>query len=109
MTDEITLKTLQVQLPWSVHYHHDFRANPQTHKDFAHALTHVHKAAGALSAVVDNAEHKGSEFKPEEVDKYIADLVVCALRLANTIPGRHLDLQRAVIDRIETKNGVKLR
>jgi hypothetical protein len=103
-----TIRELQVSLPWTVHYHHDFRASPMSHKDFGHALLHVQKAAGKLAAVVNDAEHGGSEFKPEEVDNYIADFVVCALRMANTIPGRHLDLEKAVIDRIQTKNKVTL-
>lgn len=79
-----------------------------THKDFAHALLHIQKAAGKLAAVVDDAEHGGSEFKPEEVDSYVADLVICALRMANTCPGRVIDLEAAVIERIEKKNDVKL-
>jgi hypothetical protein len=88
-----TIRELQSSLPWTVHYHRDFRSNPQTHKDFAHALLHVQKAAGKLAAVVNDAEHGGSEFKAEEVDNYVADLVVCALRMANTNPGRVIDLQ----------------
>lgn len=102
------LRALQTNLPWSTHYHRDFRSNPQAHKDFGHALLHVHKAGGKLAAVIDDAEHKGSEFKPEEVDKYLADLVICALRMANTCPGRVIDLERIVIDRINEKNNVKL-
>lgn len=103
-----TLRELQTTLPWTVHYHRDFRSSPMAHKDFGHALTHVFKAAGKLAALVNEAEHKGCEFKAEETDRYVADLVVCALRLANTCPGRTIDLQRAVQERIETKNGVKL-
>ena len=41
-------------------------------------------------------------------EKYVADLVICALRIANTFPGGVIDLQKAVQDRIEGKNGVKL-
>jgi hypothetical protein len=108
LNSDLTIRELQTQLPWTIHYDRDFRANPQAHKDFAHALTHVVKAAGKLAAVVDDAEHKGSEFKPEEVDRFLADLVVCALRMANTCPGRHVDLQQAVESRIEDKNGIKL-
>jgi len=108
-THDLTLRELQTQLPWTIHYHHDFRTSPMAHKDFGHALLHVVKATGKLSEIVNNAEHKGSEFKPAEVDPYIADLVVCALRLANTIPGRILDLQQAVEKRIEMKNGVTLK
>jgi len=109
MSKDLTLRELQTQLPWTVHYHRDFRAAPMTHKDFGHALLHVLKAAGKLATVVNDAEHGGSEFKPEEVDKYVADFVVCALRMANTCPGRTIDLQRAVEDRIEVKNQAELR
>jgi hypothetical protein len=109
MGKDLTIRELQTQLPWTVHYHHDFRASPMSHKDFGHALLHVQKAAGKLSAVVNDAEHGGSEFKPEEVDRYIADLVVCALRMANTCPGRTIDLQSAVESRIESKNQAELR
>ena len=103
-----TIRELQTKLPWTIHYHRDFRASPMAHKDFAHALLHVQKACGKLAAVVNDAEHKGSEFTPDEVDCYVADLVVCALRMANTCPGRTIDLQKAVVDRIEGKNGMKL-
>lgn len=103
-----SIKDLQVKLPWTTHYHRDFRSSSMTHKDFGHALLHIHKAAGKLAAIIDNAEHGGSEFKPEEVDPYIADLVICALRMANTCPGRVIDLEAAVIDRIEKKNQMKI-
>lgn len=105
----LTLRELQEQLPWTIHYHHDFRASPMAHKDFEHGLIHVFKAAGKLASVVNDAEHKGSTFSAAEVDPYIADLVICALRLANTVPDRKLDLQSVVEDRIETKNQVKLK
>lgn len=105
---DLTIRELQTQLPWTVHYHHDFRASPMSHKDFGHALLHVLKAAGKIAAVVNDAEHGGSDFKPEEVDRYVADLVVCALRMANTCPNRCIDLQRAVEDRIESKNNAEL-
>jgi hypothetical protein len=106
---DLTIRELQTQLPWTVRYHYDFRASPIAHKDFAHALLHVQKAAGKLAAVVNDAEHGGSEFKPEEIDRYVADLVICAVRMANTCPGRTIDLQRAVEDRIEDKNQAELR
>lgn len=105
----LTIRELQTQLPWTIHYHHDFRQSPMAHKDFAHALLHVFKAAGKLASVVNDAEHGGSEFKSDEVDRYIADLVVCALRMANTCPGRIIDLQREVEDRIENKNQAELK
>jgi len=83
-----------------------------THKDFAHTLHHVSKAAGQLHALADDMDHdRALADDPslrENYGKYVADLVVCALRIANTFPGGVLDLQRAVHERIEGKNGVKL-
>lgn len=105
---DLTLKDMQVQLPWTIHYAKDFRASPMAHKDFGHALLHVTKACGKLAAAINDAEHGGHEFDSPSVDPYIADLVVCALRMANTVPGRTMDLQKAVEDRIEGKNGVKM-
>ena len=103
----MTIKDLQTILPWTVKYSRDFRSNPQQHKDFAHAITHAMKALGKLSTIVDDLDHRRKEdFAP---DKYMADLVVCALRMANTFPGATIDLESAVIDRIETANGVTIK
>ena len=107
--EDLTLRELQSRLPWTVHYSRDFRASPMTHKDFGHALLHVTKACGKIAAVINEAEHGGSTFCAAEVDRYVADLVVCALRMANTCPGRTIDLQRAVVDRIENKNQAEIR
>jgi len=103
-----TLRELQSSLPWTGHYHRDFRSTPMTHKDFAHALLHVHKAGGKLAGIVNDAEHGGVEWAGatvrEEVSKYVADLVICALRMATTCPEGQIDLQRAVEDRLTDKN-----
>lgn len=103
-----SLRLLQERLPWTIHYDSDFRASPVAHKDFQHALLHVLKASGKIASVVNDAEHAGTDWNDPKLDDYIADLVVCALRMANTIPGRKLDLGFAVVKRIENKNGVKL-
>ncbi len=102
------LRELQKLLPWTGHYHHDFRASAMAHKDFAHALIHVFKAAGKLAALVNDAEHKGCAFTREQTDPYVADLVICALRMANTCPGRAFDLEEATVNRLEAKNDVSL-
>jgi hypothetical protein len=101
------LRELQNSLPWTIRYHRDFRSNPQAHKDFEHALLHVFKAAGKLAAICNDAEHGGHDFNHNEVAPYVADLVVCALRMANTCPNQVIDLQAAVEDRIATKNQLK--
>src|SRR5574338_372955 len=105
---DLTIRELQTNLPWTIHYHRDFRSSPMSHKDFGHALLHVTKACGKIASVINDAEHGGSEFKSEEIDNYIADLVICALRMANTCPGRIIDLQTTVQKRIEDKNQMKL-
>lgn len=107
MSDK-TIRELQSSLPWTAHYHRDFRATPMTHKDFGHALLHVHKAGGKLASIIDEAEHAGFEWasveKRAEVEKYLADFVICALRMANTCPDGVIDLQRAVEQRLTAKN-----
>jgi hypothetical protein len=99
-----TIRELQSSLPWTAHYHRDFRNSPMTHKDFGHALLHIHKAGGKLAAIIDDAEHGGHDFDHAEVGKYVADMVICALRMANTCPGGVIDLQRTVEQRIVGKN-----
>jgi len=108
MSDEKSIRDLQVSLPWTAHYHRDFRSTPMTHKDFSHALLHVHKAGGKLASIIDEAEHAGFDWARSEnraeVSKYLADFVICALRMANTCPDGIIDLQAAVESRLKAKN-----
>ena len=104
---DLTITELQAQLPCGDNYSTEFHANPQEHKDFAHALTHIFKAAGKLAAEVEVLDH-GLPFAPEVVTKMLADLVICTMRMANKRPGGAVDLQRAVEDRLESKNDLKL-
>jgi hypothetical protein len=109
---DLTIRELQSRLPWTVRYSADYRANPQSHKDYAHAVTHAQKALGKLAELVDECDHDKSmgdtPFLREGWERFIADLVICAMRAANTFPGGVVDLQRAVVRRLETKNGVSL-
>lgn len=106
----ITLRELQCNLPWTIRYSRDFRASPQPHKDFSHALHHVGKALGRLHELADDMDHDRAVADDaslrDRYGKYVADLVVCALRIANTFPGGLVDLDKAVRERIESKNGV---
>jgi hypothetical protein len=110
--DTVTLRQLQTTLPWTIHYSQDYRLNPLTHKDFTHAMLHIGKAAGHLYELCDDADHNRGVADQadlrEQYAKYIADLVLRALRLANTFPGGGVDLQEALIHRIESKNNVSL-
>jgi len=106
------IRELQTNLPWTIKYSRDYRSNPMTHKDFAHALTHIGKATGKLHALVDDMDHDREIATNPKLrsmyGKYVADLVICALRMANTFPGGVIDLQQEVITRIEKKNNVKI-
>jgi hypothetical protein len=109
VTDK-TIRELQTSLPWTIRYSRDHRANPQPHKDFSHALLHVGKAAGKLMALADDMDHDREVADDptlrERHAKYLADLVVCALRASNVFPGGIVDLQSAVEERIREKNAV---
>jgi len=104
------LKTLREALPklWTDElYSEEFRSSPCPYKDFDHALKHVMKAAVMLQNMVEEADH-GAVWDPLPVKKYLADLVICTVRAALKAPGRPVDLERAVLERIELKMGVRL-
>lgn len=103
-----TLRQMQTSLPWSVRYSNDFRSNPQSHKDFTHALLHVGKALGHLQGLADDMDHDRAKADDptlrDQYGKYLADLVICAMRASNTFPGGVIDLQKRTEDRIKEKN-----
>ncbi len=109
---ELTLRQFQTNLPWTVRYSNDFRSSPMSHKDFAHTLHHVSKAAGKLHGLADDMDHdRAIADDPAlraQYEGYVADLVICAFRLSNTFPGGVVDLQSVVHKRIEEKNNVIL-
>lgn len=109
---ELTMGDVQVQLPWTIPYSPEFsRAGLYLgHLQFQHALIHVAKAVGKLAALIDDADHGRGDFPRDEVGDRLADLVICSMRMANVIPGGEpLDLWNRTLDRIEAKNGIKLR
>ena len=84
---------------------------------FDRVLGHVHKAAGKLDGLSGDADHieavhhyrrlsafgaaEDANGKPASV--YIADLVICAARLAAICPSGEIDLEKAVADRMAEK------
>lgn len=100
------------------------------HLDFTHALLHVVKATGKLAAMSENADHNRkaggdptlcqkadcrashamapTNFPREDSEKYLADLVICAMRMTSVRPGGSFDLWDAVLRRIDSKNGSNL-
>lgn len=106
----VTLKLIQEKLPWNMeNYSEMFQASPLPHKNLGHALLHVTKASGKLSDIVNKLDHDQTLLLPKsEFGKYLADLVICAARMANTVPGEPIDLGKAVFDRVESEMGVRL-
>jgi len=105
------LKVLQGELPklWTDElYSKEFKESPSRYKDFQHALLHVMKVTGRLIEMVEEADHGYQPFKVSDVEKYLADLVICTVQLALKSPGGPIDLEKAVLDRIERKMGVRL-
>jgi hypothetical protein len=64
-----------------------------------HALVHMTKAIGKVASALNDAEHEHREVRPEEVRKYLADLVICAARFGNGI----VDLDAACEARLAEK------
>lgn len=67
--------------------------------DAGHALVHLTKALGKVASALNDAEHEHREVRPGEVDKYLADLVICASRFGHGV----VDLDAAVTSRLAEK------
>lgn len=93
---------------------------------FDHVLGHVSKAAGKLHGLVGDADHiqerngnaagGGADDFPRDIafreaekangkaaSAYIADLIICAAKLAALCPSGEIDLEKAVADRMAEK------
>ena len=108
------IQTLQRELPklWTDdQYSVEFRNRVSDYKDFDHALKHIVKATGRLMMLAEDADHVGSmkTLITGEVQRYVADLVICSVRLAITNPEGSFDLEKAIRDRIQEKMGVTLK
>lgn len=103
---EPTLRELQERASWgSQTYDTKFNADPRPHKDMAHAVQHILKAAGQLAGVLDDLDH-GERTAPTlhgTTWRALADVVICALRAANTFPLVAIDMQTAVPARMDMK------
>jgi len=73
--------------------------NPCHGSDAHHALVHMMKALGKVASAMNDAEHEERALRSGEVDKYLADLVICAARLGGDV----VDLDEACALRIAEK------
>jgi hypothetical protein len=86
-------------------YSAEFKDMKLPYRDFDHSLKHVMKATGKLVAIVEEADHgHESSFSTQKVANYLADLVICAIRMASKHPYGEIDIEKAVMDRIREKS-----
>jgi len=64
-----------------------------------HALIHMTKALGKVASALNDAEHEARAIKSDEINKYLADIVICAARFANGV----VDLDAACSVRLAEK------
>jgi hypothetical protein len=90
-------------------YPDSFNKEPLPHRHYNHSLTHAMKALGGLAALSDAMDHKrminrgNSDPEAEQyvanAGKWLADLVICASRMAQQLD---IDLDQNVQHRINT-------
>lgn len=84
-------------------YSGQFKASPSSYKHFDHALKHIRKAAQALENMTEAADHGEISFTPELIRKYVADIIISAVRLWNVSPAGPLAVDQAVVARMDKK------
>lgn len=88
-SDEL-LRRLQARAAWGAHtYTNEFNADPRPHRDFAHAVIHIVKAAGKLA-------RWDLGLGDEDAPKACADVAICIARAANTVPCGPVDIVETV-------------
>jgi hypothetical protein len=75
------------------------KPNPCHGSDTQHAFVHMTKALGKIASALNDAEHERREPRSQEIDKCLADLVICAARFAHGV----VDLDAACTSRLAEK------
>lgn len=121
----MSIRQFQDNQPWESGsgeenpYSDVFMADARRHRDFEHALIHVTKSMGRLATLVEHEDHErrfhmtgapdevavsAFDEKREDAAGWLADLVICAMRMASVYPRARIDLESAVILRMAEKN-----
>ena len=69
------------------------------HSDTNHALVHMTKALGKVASALNDAEHEQRALLSSEIDKYLADLIICAARFGRGV----VDIDAACVSRLAEK------
>jgi hypothetical protein len=98
-----TLAQIQGAIPWGDLYTAEFKASQEAegHRHLLHAVVHAQKALGVLAAFVEQFDHARAAPLSDIPRRQLADLVICAARIANT---SQVSLERAIIERLMEKN-----
>lgn len=83
-------------------YSEAYNARKDPQRDAHHALLHITKAVGKVASELDALDH-GSPASAETVEKALADIVICATRVASVWPGGLKSIAVAVALRIAEK------
>lgn len=108
----MNIRDLEQDLPsfWTDgQYPERFNSEPLPHRHFSHAMAHAMKALGGLAAYSDaldhnymdkhgNADPEADAFR-ENAEKWLADLVICASRMAAKLP-MPISLDESVAKRV---------
>lgn len=108
----MNLSELQKVLPWSLKYTSRFLESQdlETHRYLMHDSMHIIKSMGQIASLAEKIDHGNPpNLSQEELADKVADLVICALHMAKTNPFGEFDLEEAVINKLEKRNGVKIR
>jgi hypothetical protein len=104
-----SLSEIQEELhrTWTMEsYSKEFKDGKLPYRDFQHTLMHIMKATGKLVSMVEEADHGGESFPAKRTANYLADLVICAIRMASKHPYGKIDIESAVMARIREKADV---
>jgi hypothetical protein len=95
MITEAMIRGLQDVPRWGAHadtYTPEFHVDPRAHRDATHAVIHLWKAGGKLARL-----RHGHLIERPAAANALADVVICALRAADTWPGGVRDLASRVV------------
>lgn len=110
----LTLLAMQVEVEnrWGFSAYGDaFMARADPQRDADHAMKHIAKALGKLSGASDDFDHTNRDRynkkdmieSNDAAEAAIADLLICAARVASTWPGGPMDLDAIVARRLAKK------
>lgn len=85
----------------SSEYGPEYNARPDPQRDAHHATLHLTKSLGKIAGELDRLDH--GDASGSGVMTALADIVICAARVASQWPDFKIDLEEAVQQRIESK------